>query len=113
MGASFVLSDDFNEIRRFIRYNEGDKDVFFRPNDSKILYDGIQSTNGHLITVEQEPRGAMFAKVSLFNLYTYRVILRSRLRIILLGPFSFGHHFDVPSGEITNLHRSYQGMPII
>ena len=55
----------------------------------------------------------MFARISLFDLHTYRVILRKRSPIILARSLSFGNYFDIPSGKPANLHRSYRGMLII
>ena len=107
-GTDFVLSPEFNDIRRFIRFGEGDSNHFFGVNLPPILYDdqildkiGAKVTEGHLIIVGW--RGAkVVSKLSLFNTQTFGVNLCQDFKGIW-RPIKSGHHFDVKTKEVTRL----------
>jgi len=79
----FVLKEDFDGIRNFIRYGKGNTEDYFNVNEPSILYKdrilkkyykGKKVTNGHLIILEW--RGSkIISKISIFNLTTYLVKL--------------------------------------
>lgn len=104
----FVLSSEFDEIRNFIRYNEGKARDIFRVNQLPILHNdkrlrriGAKETDGHLIVVEWEGRD-LVGRVSLFNDHTYKIIL-SRHYGGVWTPIKNGHLFDVQSRETSKL----------
>ena len=107
-GSKIVLRDEFNGIRQFIRFGEGDLKKYFAVNVSPILHDDqkIQKfkakiTQGHLVNVEWRKR-AIVSKVSPFNSYTYAVLLCSNYNGIWF-PIKSGHHFDIETREVTKL----------
>lgn len=104
----FVLAPDFDNIRRFIRFDEGNSNNFLRVNLPPILYDdqiadkiGAKVTDGHLITVDWK-RNAVMSKLSLFNTHTFGINLCNNFKGIW-RPIRSGHHFDVETKEITKL----------
>jgi hypothetical protein len=104
-GREFVLSRDFNEIRDFIRNGRRDRREFFVVNSAPILYEdqkyGIQTTQGHLMTVGWQ--GAdLICKISLFNFKTYIVRLCHNFSGIW-RPIRSGHHFDIETKTVSEL----------
>ena len=74
----FVYREEFNTIRKFIRYGEGDRGVVqFDPPDPSKLNPSLPETDGHLIVVEREPpdHENIVARVSFYNCVPYKVIL--------------------------------------
>ncbi len=104
-GKHFMFSENFHEIRRFIRYDQGDCRRYLNVNQSPILYYDqtmkIKTTNGHLITVEWN-HSKLFSKVSLFNTYTYGVTLCDNFSGIWI-PLKSGHHFDIETKQVSKL----------
>lgn len=107
-GKDFVLSDNFNNIRRFIRYDERDSCEFLKVNESPILYDDqklekfrIKITQGHLIVLGYKNDG-IFSKLSLFNTLTYGIYLCKQFKGIYI-PIKSGHRFDVDRNEVSPL----------
>lgn len=107
-GKRFLFDDTFNEIRRFIRYDEGKSDRFIGVNAPPILYDdqklekfSIKVTEGHLINLGWRGKG-LFSKISLFNTSTYLIKLCNSFNGIW-RPINSGHHFDIDSKKISKL----------
>lgn len=105
-GKDFALSENFNEIRKFIRYGEGNSDDFFfvnQPpileNDRRFLRLGIKETRGHLVVLEWNGM-SLQGRLSLFNLNTYRIRLCKNFAG-LWTPIKTGHHFDVESWTVN------------
>ncbi|MCX5869636.1 MAG: hypothetical protein NTY00_03160 [Deltaproteobacteria bacterium] len=105
-GSKIVLRDEFNGIRQFIRFDEGDLKKYFSVNVSPILHDNqkiqkfnTQITQGHLINVEWH-KDAIVSKVSPFNSYTYAVLLCSNYNGIWY-PIKSGHYFDLTTREVS------------
>lgn len=106
----FVLKEDFDGIRNFIRYGKGNTEDYFNVNEPSILYKdrilkkyykGKKVTNGHLIILEW--RGSkIISKISIFNLTTYLVKLCANFKGIF-RPLNRGHHFDIISKEVNSL----------
>jgi hypothetical protein len=108
MGKDFVLSEDFNGVRNFIRNGLGNSRDYFGVNEPPILfYDrifrkyNIRVTSGHLVVVEWQ-RTNLISKVSIFNMNTYLVKLCRNFKGIW-RPIRSGHHFDVESKEVSRL----------
>lgn len=107
-GREIVLREEFNGIRQFIRFGEGDLKNYFAVNVAPILHDDqkIQKfkakiTQGHLINVKWS-KNAILSKVSPFNSYTYAVLLCPNYKGIWF-PIKSGHHFDLKNMEVTEL----------
>jgi len=107
-GKEFLLNDDFNEIRQFIRYGEGKSDKFVEVNVPPILFDDqqlekfrIKVTEGHLIIAGWKGMN-LFSKVSLFNSNTFLANLCQSFKGIW-RPIKSGHHFDVVSKKVSRL----------
>ena len=106
-GPSFVLRDDFNEFRMYIRHKkEPSWKPAILPSSRPILYDDSprwRQTNGHLLTFgwSSNNRGIL-VQVSLFNSITYHVLLCPYLSG-LWHQLSVGHHFDVESRTVSKL----------
>lgn len=107
-GSDFVLAPDFDDVRRFIRFDEGDIDSLFAVNLPPILYDdqrldkiGAKVTEGHLIIVGWRGRRVV-SKLSLFNTQTFGINLCPNFNGIW-RPIKSGHHFDVETKEVTKL----------
>lgn len=107
-GKQFCLSDHFNGIRKFIRYNEGESQKFIAVNQSPILYDdqvcgklGAKITEGHIITVGWNKK-SIVSKISLFNTATYGVKICDSYNGIWI-PIKSGHHFDNENKEVSKL----------
>jgi HNH endonuclease len=103
----FVLKDDFNDIRRFIRYGETTtfKHVIIQKKPI-LLYEqrfGITETGGHMVTLTWNfPKTALVSDVTLFNKIIYKVIFCKTFSGIY-RPIKRGHHFDVKSKEIAEM----------
>lgn len=107
-GKDFVLSENFNNIRNFIRYDEGNSLDFVTVNEPPILRDdqkfekfGIKVTEGHLIILGYKNDG-IFSKLSLFNTLTYGIFLCKKFEGIYI-PIKSGHHFGVKEKEVSQL----------
>jgi len=107
-GSDFVLKSDFDIVRRFIRFGEGDSGRFFGVNLPPILYNdqqldriGAKVTEGHLIIVNWR-RNKVVSKLSLFNTNTFGINLCHNFSGIW-HPIMSGHHFDVKTKEVTKL----------
>ncbi len=104
-GNVFVLSDDFNDIRDFIRFDIGNSKDFMTPNVSPILRDdkrfNIKTVEGHLITIGW--RGLkIFSKLSIFNEATWEIKLCNNFKGIW-RPMKKGHFFDIHSKKVSEL----------
>jgi hypothetical protein len=104
----FVLSENFDPVRNFIRYGNGKSDDFLIVNQPPILHEdqflekfGAKVTRGHLIVLSWA-KNALISKLSLFNELTYKINLCSGYKGIWM-PIKFGHHFDLDKKEVTKL----------
>jgi len=102
----FVLQDDFDIARRFIRYAERPPYPIAIIDFEPILRDDAmrrRQTNGHLVTVSwADDRVSILAQVSLFNHARYRVSLARHFRGIWRQIRS-GHHFDIERRKVGPL----------
>jgi len=107
-GKDLVLDSAFDQIRRFIRNDEGKSENFVAVNVPPILYEDqrlekfrAKVTQGHLIIVGwKEPD--LFSKVSLFNTTTYLIKLCQRFSGIW-RPIKAGHHFNIKNRRVERL----------
>lgn len=107
MGQEFALNENFNDIRRYIRYGEQSENAFVKIKNTPIIKDeeiiGCQVTKNHLITLGWSVNSfAVISQVALFNSIKYDVVHCKNFRGIH-RPMEFGHHFDIDSKEIKNL----------
>jgi hypothetical protein len=102
--ASFCLAPDFDALRRFIRYGDGEWRLFVRFDTERLLLDerrfGVRQTRGHLLILEW-PKTAKgpFASVKLFNDIHYRIRFTPTTSL-LWRDIRSGHHFDLKSHTI-------------
>lgn len=106
-GADFVLLEDFDSFRRFVRYGEGAQEQFIKASFEPLLLDerryGGKQTRGHLITVDWHPRHeAPVGSVKLFNDIHYRLVFAERMHCVWREVRS-GHHFDIEDLTIDKL----------
>jgi HNH endonuclease len=101
--VNFVLHDDFDSIRNFIRYDKSFPIKFINIDDSPILFGDQASdplTDGHLITMEWKNDGPIFAQIKPFNQIKYKIILCANFHGVY-RPIHSVHHFNIHSGEIS------------
>jgi len=108
VGSEISSRDWFDEIRRFIRYGEGDPKKFFAVNIPPILFEdqklekfSAKITQGHLVNVEWK-NDAIISKVSPFNNNTYGIVLCKNFKGIWF-PLKSGHHFDIKTKTVSKL----------
>ncbi|MCP4653028.1 MAG: HNH endonuclease [Candidatus Omnitrophica bacterium] len=108
VGKKFALREEFDGIRKFIRFGEGDSKEYFGVNeppildiDRKLQSQNIKVTNGHLIILGWKGT-SLISRVSIFNLKTYLVKFCNNFNGVLI-PIKSGHHFDVDSKEVSKL----------
>ena len=108
VSKDFVLLEDFNGIRNFIRYDEGNNNEYFSVNELPILYEdrilrryNMKITEGHLIIVKWRGMN-LISKISIFNMETY-LIRFCRNFSGVWRQINYGHHFDINSKEVSEL----------
>ena len=101
-----MLSDCFDEIRSYIRYGKGTRELFLIPRDEAIL--GGEPVEGwrvlgHIVTVFSVPeKGFVIGLVSLFNQMSYWILL-ARPPTPLDTRLEKGHLFVISSREVIEL----------
>lgn len=102
----FCLREEFDEVRRYIRYGEQPSRSLVLPSAKKILFGDTHDyriTRGHILNVVwPEPRADVVGQVSLFNNITYTVQLSSRPPGVWWELMQ-GHHFDLAAREIGEI----------
>ncbi|MBI4057254.1 MAG: hypothetical protein HY399_06880 [Elusimicrobia bacterium] len=106
-GGAYLLKKDFDEIRRFIRYDERPIPRPVKPTTKQLLRNelrGWRITDGHLVVSDAvHPGRELVAHVSLFNQLPYRIVLCSSYSGKIIYR-SFGHHFDFKNKTISELY---------
>lgn len=109
VGKQFILNNNFNGIRNFIRNDEGKSEKYLSVNKPPILHDDQKLekyrkkiTEGHLITLGWENERNIVSKVSIFNLHTYGICLCENYDGLWI-PLKYGHHFNIESKEVSKL----------
>jgi hypothetical protein len=105
----FVLKNIFNGIRNYIRYDNGDSEVYLSVNQPPILHAdrrlekiGKKVTEGHLIVLGWKNGRTIISKLSFFNAHTYGITLCNDYDGLWI-PFKSGHHFDIRTKEVSKL----------
>lgn len=105
-GRDFVLHEDFNVTRDYIRFGKSPGFPLVDANDTPILANDsrtLRQTEGHLITVNwTADKRRIVGRLSLFNRVTYRITL-ARYFSGLWRPIRSGHHFDLETRKIGEL----------
>lgn len=102
-GTNYVLDEKFDRIRGFINGGRHDRRALVRLSRQPILaYDTprFRMTGMHLIIFERQGRG-LRGRVSLFNSFTYDVMLCPNLGLIY--SIKSGHAFDAENGKVYKL----------
>jgi HNH endonuclease len=109
-GAPFVLKPEFDAIRRFIRYGEGDGEALVRNSDEPFIQEekgagvGWYLTDDHLVGVRDSVAGGILGDVAIFNLIHYHVVLsRTDAGLSLLPKRAFGNAFSWRTGTIDTM----------
>jgi hypothetical protein len=108
-GARFVLKEDFDPIRRFIRYGDGRGSNFVSPTHEPLLDEekaagGWTFTEDHLVAIQREPDGGLFGRVSLFNMIQNVIALcPRRAEIVYFAGIPSGLRFNWKTGEVIRL----------
>jgi len=110
LGSDFVLKGDFDSIRRFIRYDEGNGDEFFKVIKTPIFYKekrfGKRWHDGHIIVIEWDNFN-LDGRLAIFNSIvklTYIVTLCKNYKGVWF-PFHKGHYFDPHSKQIREIQN--------
>ena len=106
-GAPFALNENFNGIRKFIRYGISDGFQYVLLDKSPILENETRyrtrMTLGHIITIDWNvPKTTILSRVGIFNTLIYKIIFCKFFKG-LYRPFAVGHHFDFKTKIITEI----------
>jgi hypothetical protein len=106
-GAPFALNENFNGIRKFIRYGISDGFKYVLVDNSPILENETRyrtrMTLGHIITINWDvPKTTIVSRVGIFNTLRYRIIFCKFFKG-LYRPLAIGHHFDFRKKVITEI----------
>ena len=106
----FVLGRDFNIIRKFIRYDEGEFAEIFRIEKKSIIRKELELRkrilDGHVIAVDWNGDD-LVCSLSIFNRIlqlTYIIMLSKRYSGVWI-PICSGHYFDVAQNKIRVLYN--------
>jgi len=110
MGREFVLSEDFNGLRNFIRHDQGNGDRFFEITTNAILYRERvfrrRRLKGHIIVMNWENNNSdLIGRLTLYNAQiglTYLVLLCKNYRGVWIQ-IQKGHYFNPETREISDL----------
>jgi len=117
MGRDFVLSDNFNGIRNFIRHDQGDGDDFFKITTNPILHTEKRARRrltGHIIAINWENNNNdLVGRLSLYNAQvglTHMVRLCRNYRGVWVQ-IQYGHYFNPASRTIRELYHTNLTLP--
>jgi HNH endonuclease len=110
-GETFVLSSEFNDMRKFIRSDVGDEAgrVFVKGNPiiAQEIITGERGTDGHVLTVEGRPADrTLEVQLALFNSIPHKIPMTKQYPG---HAFAKGHHFNTETGEVSELEAKYAG----
>lgn len=110
-GDTFVLSREFDDMRRFIRNDVGDDvgRIFVKqkPIIAQEIITGERGTDGHVLTIEGRPADrTLMVQLALFNSIPYEIPMTKEY---LGHAFAKGHHFGQETGEVSELKVEYAG----
>lgn len=103
-GAAFVLDHAFDQIRRFVRYGEGDWLTFTHVRSGPFLEEetATKRINAHLLAVRWLTADSIVAHVCLFNGAIFDILLCSGFRGVW-REIASGHAFAWDSGQVAKL----------
>lgn len=108
MGRKFVIKDDFDKIRKFIRFDKGNADDFFKVDTKPILYEdyklGRRIGKGHIICLGWD-KNRIIGRLSLYNAIvglTYITCLCKNYKGFWL-PLDYGHYFNPTTKKVGKL----------
>ena len=114
VGPEFLLTQDFDQVRTFIRYGTLPAGPIVQISAEAVLADDsptVRQTNGHLLTVDWPSASRkIIGQVSLFNEIKYSIVLAENCSAVWRDVRS-GHHFDItqqcvnPLVAINGLYR--------
>ena len=114
-GSDFVLSENFDSIRKFVRYGTLPDYKFFRVSQDPILREDskiMRQTTGHLIVSEWSgSQNEIKVHFSLFNILTHEVVLTPNYSG-MWRDIRTGHHFDITNRRISKLHNAIFVRPV-
>ena len=109
LGAPFVLKEEFDPIRRFIRDGQGAGAEFVSVEDRPFLGEEREAgnwrmTDAHLVGLERSKTNAVLGRVSLFNMIHNKIVLcRTDPEIVDSGQIPAGRLFSWRTLEISPL----------
>ena len=108
-GSDFVLSENSDSIRKFVRYGTPPDYKFSRVSQDPILREDskiLRQTTGHLIVSEWSgSQNEIKVHFSLFNILTHEVVLTPNYSG-MWRDIRTGHHFDITNRRISKLHNA-------
>jgi hypothetical protein len=104
-----MLSEQFDDVRIFIRNDQGDQAarVFAKskPIIAQEIITGEHRLYGHVLTVEGKPQDRTIeVQLALFNSIPYRIPMTHEYSG---DPFAKGHYFSLVNGEASELRVTY------
>ena len=113
-GTAFVLEEDFDIVRRFIRCGNMPSYPIVVEQLGPILRDdsqGRRQTSGHLMTLDWAASGFdLVGQVSLFNSITYSISLTRGYSGLIWRPIRSGLHFDIRKNRVEPLTSISQAL---
>ncbi len=113
MGADFVLSDDFQAVRAFVRYGHGNGKDFVSMDKRPILWNETrcwQWTRAHQLVLDWDHGTCdIIAKLTLYGTMFYRVLLSRNYRGLFRPDLRRGRAFDWEKHKIFEL-RAIDGL---
>ncbi|MBW8003453.1 MAG: HNH endonuclease [Planctomycetes bacterium] len=110
MDRDFVLRDDFNDVRDFVRDGKLPEPHIVCVTSEPIFLDDsvtIRQTDGHIITLNWSRRTLdIISKVSLFNHLTYEVVLSRNYSGPWRPDLRVGRLFEHRNGSIREVHAT-------
>lgn len=114
VGQEFALHPCFNDVRSFIRNGILPDYPIMQVSSRPILFDDLptqRQTDGHLLTLAWPgSQDHIIGQVSLFNLFTYTVLLTRKCSNVWRD-IRQGHHFDIAEGRVTRLFNISLALP--
>lgn len=103
-GATFVLNQGFNGIRKYIRCGKQSDKTFIHKVKNLPLYQGREEARrrgGHQLQIDLAPTGTeVIGGITLFQLLSYHISFGSYQGAVLLPKLASVHYFDVLNKEV-------------
>lgn len=112
-GCNFVLNSSFNDIREYIIKGVSKGKNFVRVSKEPLLARGSRNRDfdGHIFIIERNiNQFKLISKITLFNLFTYEVLLSEKVSPILY-PIKIGHAYDIRRRVLRKLCHTRLVLP--